>query len=89
MPSKMSNFKKYLQFLSFEQQISKINLSINKMRCLNNLFDVNKKYNTINELKTLSNKMIKNNKEVITFLYILFVLINSSQHYNTFNFVIM
>ena len=89
MPSEMSNFKKYLQFLSFEQQIPKINLAINKMRCLNNLFDVNKKYNTINELKTLSNKMIKNNKEVITFLYILFVLINSSQHYNTFNFVIM
>ena len=85
----MSNFKKYLQFLSFEQQISKINLAINKMRCLNNLFDVNKKYNTISELKTLSNKIIKNNKEVITFLYILFVLINSSQHYNTFNFVIM
>ena len=89
MPSEMSNFKKYLQFLSFEQQISKINLAINKMRCLNNLFDVNKKYNTISELKTLSNKIIKNNKEVITFLYILFVLINSSQHYNTFNFVIM
>ena len=85
----MSNFKKYLQFLSFEQQISKINLAINKMRCLNNLFDVNKKYNTISELETLSNKIIKNNKEVITFLYILFVLINSSQHYNTFNFVIM
>ena len=40
MPSEMSNFKKYLQFLSFEQQISKINLSINKMRCVNNMFDV-------------------------------------------------
>ena len=52
MPIKMSKFKKYLQFLSFEQQISKINLTINKMCCLNNMFDVKedirKKYNTIN-----------------------------------------
>ena len=52
------------------------------MRCVNNMFDVkediNKKYNTINELKTLSNKIKKDNKLVITFLYILFFLINSS-----------
>ena len=63
------------------------------MRCVNNMFDVkediNKKYNTINELKTLSNKIKKDNKLVITFLYILFFLINSSRHYNTFNFLIM
>ena len=81
MPSEMSKFKKYLQFLSFEQQISKINLAINKMRCVNNMLDVkedsNKKYNTINELKTLRNQIIKDKKEIITFLSILYILINS------------
>ena len=40
MPSEMSKYKKYLQFLLFEQQISKINLAINKMRCVNNMLDV-------------------------------------------------
>ena len=77
----MSKYKKYLQFLLFEQQISKINLAINKMRCVNNMLDVkedsNKKYNTINELKTLRNQIIKDKKEIITFLSILYILINS------------
>ena len=81
MPSEMSKYKKYLQFLLFEQQISKINLAINKMRCVNNMLDVkedsNKKYNTIDELKTLRNQIIKDKKEIITFLSILYILINS------------
>ena len=70
MPSEMSKFKKYLQFLSFEQQISKINLAINKMLCLNNMLDVKE------ELKTLRNQIIKDKKEIITFLSILYILIN-------------
>ena len=77
----MSKYKKYLQFLLFEQQILKINLAINKMRCVNNMLDVkedsNKKYNTIDELKTLRNQIIKDKKEIITFLSILYILINS------------
>ena len=77
----MSKYKKYLQFLLFEQQISKINLAINKMQCVNNMLDVkedsNKKYNTIDELKTLRNQIIKDKKEIITFLSILYILINS------------
>ena len=51
------------------------------MHCLNNMLDVkediNKKYNTINELKTLRNEVIKDKKEIIIFLAILFILINS------------
>ena len=39
--------------------------------------DINKKYNTINELKTLRNEVIKDKKEIIIFLTILFILINS------------
>ena len=70
MPSEMSKFKKYLQFLSFEQQISKINLAIYKMLCLNNMLDVKE------ELKTLRNQIIKDKKEIITFLSILYILIN-------------
>ena len=76
----MENFKKYLQFLPFDEQISKINFTISKMRCLDNMFDVkedtNGKYSAINELKTLRSKIIKDNKKIITFLCILFVLIN-------------
>ena len=93
MPSEMSKLKKILTFrlafyflistvfLSFEQQISKNNLGINKMRCLNTMFDVkedtNRKYNAINELKTLRKKIITDNKEIIRFLCTLFVLNNS------------
>ena len=80
MPSRMESFKKYLQFLSFDEQISKINFTISKMRCLDNMFDVkedtNRKYSAINELKTLRSKIIKDNKKIITFLCILFLLIN-------------
>ena len=59
----MENFKKYLQFLSFDEKISKINFTISQIRCLNNMFDVkedtNRKYSAINELKTLRSKIIK------------------------------
>ena len=48
MPSEMSKFKKYLQFLSFlNNEYQKINLAINKMRCLNNMFDVKEDINKI------------------------------------------
>ena len=77
----MENFKKYLQFLSFDEKISKINFTISQIRCLNNMFDVkedtNRKYSAINELKTLRSKIIKDNNKIITILCILFVLINS------------
>ena len=78
MPSEMSKFKKYPHL---NNKYQKINLSIKKMHCLNNMLDVkediNKKYNTINELKTLRNEVIKDKKEIIIFLTILFILINS------------
>ena len=77
----MEHFKKYLQFLSFDEKISKINFTISQMRCLNNMFDVKedtkRKYSAINELKTLRSKIIKDNNKIITILCILFVLINS------------
>ena len=77
MPSKMVEFNKNLQFLSFDEQISKINFTISKMRCLNDMFDVkediNRKYSEINQLKAFKKKIILDNKEIITFLYILFV----------------
>ena len=77
MPSKMVEFNKHLQFLSFGEQISKINFTISKMRCLNDMFDVkediNRKYSEINQLKAFKKKIILDNKEIITFLYILFV----------------
>ena len=77
----MENFKKYLQFLSFDEKISKINFAISQIHCLNNMFDVkedtNRKYSAINELKTLRSKIIKDNNKIITILCILFVLINS------------
>ena len=51
------------------------------MRCLNTMFDVkedtSRKYNAINELKTLRKKIITDHKEIIRFLCTLFVLNNS------------
>ena len=68
----MTSFKKYLQFLSFDQQILKINSTIDDMRNFLHLFDekenISRKYSTINELKTLRRKIISDNKEIIMLL---------------------
>ena len=81
MPSRMVNFKKHLQFLSFDQQISEINLAIDGIHNLNNMVNVkeniDKKYRAIKELKALKKKIVSGNKEIVTLLCILFVLINS------------
>ena len=73
----MTSFKKYLQILSFDQQILKINSTIDDMcNCLH-LFDekenINRKYSAINELKTLRRKIISDNKEIIILLCTLFI----------------
>ena len=77
----MVNFKKHLQFLSFDQQISEINLAIDGIHNLNNMVNVkeniDKKYRAIKELKALRKKIISDNKEIVTLLCILFALINS------------
>ena len=68
----MTSFKKNLQFLSFDQQILKINSTIDDMRNFLHLFDekenISRKYSTINELKTLRRKIISDNKEIIMLL---------------------
>ena len=77
----MVNFKKHLQFLSFDQQISEINLAIDGIHNLNNMVNVkeniDKKYRAIKGLKALKKKIVSGNKEIVTLLCILFVLINS------------
>ena len=37
MPGRMVNFEKHLQLLSFDQQISEINLAIDRFHNLNNM----------------------------------------------------
>ena len=86
MPSRMTSFKKYLQFLSFDQQILKINSAIDDMRNCLYLFDekanINRKYSAINELKTLRRKIISENREIIMLLCVLFILIKSLSLYS-------
>ena len=41
MPSRMVKFKKNLQLLSFDEQISEINFAIDGMLKVSNTFDVN------------------------------------------------
>ena len=81
MPSRMVKFKKYIHFLSFDQQILEINYTIDGIHNLNNGDDVkeniHRKFSWIKELKALRRKVISDNKEIITLLCILFVLINS------------
>ena len=78
MPSRVI---KFLQVLSFDQQMSEINLAIDGIHNLRNMVDarenIDKKYQTIKELKTLKRKIMSRNKEIITLLCILFFLINS------------
>ena len=82
----MTSFKKYLQLLSFHQQILKINSTIDDMRNCFHLFDekenISGKYSAINELKTLSRKIISDNKEIIMLLCVLFILIKSLSLYS-------
>ena len=82
----MTSFKKYLQFLSFDQQILKINSTIDDMRNFLHLFDekenISRKYSAINELKTLRRKIISENREIIMLLCVLFILIKSLSLYS-------
>ena len=74
MPRKMVEFNKHLQILSFGEQISEINFVIDKMLISNTIVEIkeniDRKSTAVNELKTLRKKIIKDNKEIITFLYI-------------------
>ena len=78
----MTSFKKYLQFLSFDQTILKIDSIIGDIRNCLQLFhekeNINRKYSAINELKTFRRKIISDNKEIIMLLSTLFILIKSS-----------
>ena len=80
MPSRIVKFKKNLYLLSFDEQISEINFAIDRVHKVNKMIDVkvdtNRKYSAINHLKALRKKIVLDNKEIITSLYILFVLIN-------------
>ena len=81
MPSRMTNFKKHLQFLSPDQQISEINLMIDRFHNLNNVVividNIDRNFTKLKELKTLRSKIISDNKETFILLCIVFILINS------------
>ena len=90
----MVKFLKNLQLLSFDEQISEINFAIDRMLKVNNNIEIkeniDRKYSAIDHLQALRNKIILDNKEIITLLCILFVLINSmslnsEQKYNEKN----
>ena len=74
MPSKMVEFNKHLQILSFGKQILEINFVIDKMLISNTIVEIkeniDRKFTAVKELKTLRKKMIKDNKKIITSLYI-------------------
>ena len=82
MPSRMTNFKNHLQFLSPDQQISEIDLMIDRFHNLNNVVivigNIDRNFSKLKELKTLRSKIISNNKETFILLCILFILINST-----------
>ena len=90
----MVKFKKNLQLLSFDEQISEINFATDRMLKVNNNIEIkeniDRKYSAINHLQALRKKIILDNKEIITLLCILFALINSmplnsEQKYNEQN----
>ena len=90
----MVKFLKNLQLLSFDEQISEINFAIDRMLKVNNNIEIkeniDRKYSAIDHLQALRKKIILDNKEIITLLCILFVLINSmslnsEQKYNEKN----
>ena len=64
MPNAMTDFKKYLRFLSPEDQIREINFMINEFNKSNNKGEkINKKFRILNELKTLKKEIMFNHEE--------------------------
>ena len=64
MPNTMTDFKKYLRFLSPEDQIREINFMINEFNKSNNKGEnINKKFRILNELKTLKREIMFNHEE--------------------------
>ena len=60
----MTDFKKYLRFLSPEDQIREINFMINEFNKSNNKGEnINKKFRILNELKTLKREIMFNHEE--------------------------
>ena len=60
----MTDFKKYLRFLSPEDQIREINFMINEFNKSNNKGEnINKKFCILNELKTLKKEIMFNHEE--------------------------
>ena len=60
----MIDFKKYLRFLSPEDQIPEINFMINEFNKSNNKGEnINKKFRILNELKTLKKEIWFNHEE--------------------------
>ena len=60
----MTDFKKYLRFLSPEDQIREINFMINEFNKSNNKGEnINKKFRILNELKTLKKEIMFNHEE--------------------------
>ena len=60
----MTDFKKYLRFLSPEDQIREINFMINEFNKSNNKGEnINKKFRILNELKTLKKEIWFNHEE--------------------------
>ena len=57
MSNIMTDFKKYLQFLSPEEQICEINGMINEIYNLDQTYEnIKRKFSIINDLKILKNK---------------------------------
>ena len=64
MPNAMTDFKKYLRFLSSEYQICKINFMINEFNKSNSKGEkINKKFCILNELKILKKEIMFNHEE--------------------------
>ena len=65
MPNIMTDFKKYLQFLSLKNQICEIDSMIHDFNKSNRKGEnIDKKFRIINELKTLKTEIILNHKYI-------------------------
>ena len=66
MPNIMTDFKKYLEYLSLEYQICEIDFMLQDFYKSNRKGEnVNKKFSIINELKELKKKAILNDKKYL------------------------
>ena len=85
-PSELEKFKQYLNLYPIHKQILYINHKLDSLENfkfrVGSIDRVNKRFSKIKYLKTLRNKILKDNTRIINFIYILLICFSHFKYQN-------